>query len=245
MRNSKISFINDTKTMFSFSGCIGRLEFFILAVTIDVIYISLFYIAFDYFGSIQKDVIENGINSTTILLGIIALVLGVIKFAAITKRIHDIGKKGAWAFAACIASRNLLINIVLLIFLSLKKGENEIISDKFEGELDKSKDDKISYETIVASDNHDSLEIEHNEHISNNTSFISKLKRNYKTVGAIIISCLIVFAVLPKVTYQYFNNKSRTFDKKINVEVECQKVNGNLFAQIQEYYPIAPAGYYK
>ena len=114
MRNSKISFINDTKTMFSFSGCIGRLEFFILAVTIDVIYISLFYIAFDYFGSIQKDVIENGINSTTILLGIIALVLGVIKFAAITKRIHDIGKKGAWAFAACIASRNLLINIVLL-----------------------------------------------------------------------------------------------------------------------------------
>ena len=30
-----------------------------------------------------------------------------------------------------------------------------------------------------------------------------------KTVGAIVISCLIVFTVLPKVTYQYFNNKSR------------------------------------
>ena len=86
MRISEISFINDPKTLFSFSGCIGRLEYFILAVTTDVIYIALFYIFFDYFGSIQKDIIENGINLTTILLCIIALVLAIIKFAAITKR---------------------------------------------------------------------------------------------------------------------------------------------------------------
>lgn len=245
MRISEISFINDPKTLFSFSGCIGRLEYFILAVTTDVIYIALFYIFFDYFGSIQKDIIENGINLTTILLCIVALVLAIIKFAAITKRIHDIGKKGVWAFAACIASRNLLIDIVLLVFLSLKKGKNEITNDKVEGDVDKAKDSQISYETIVVNDNNVSLEIEHNEHISNKNSLISKLKRNYKTVGAIVISCLIVFTVLPKVTYQYFNNKSRAFDKRINIEVECNRIDGNLFSKIQEYYPIAPQGYYR
>lgn len=110
--------------LFMFDGCIGRLEYFILAIISDVVGIGIqLYWQTSLEGLILQS--SGGVMSSPgmAFVLIISLVTAVIKFAAITKRVHDLGKGGWWAFTACLMSRNILFEVFLILFLSIKKGK--------------------------------------------------------------------------------------------------------------------------
>lgn len=115
---------NIMSRLFSFNGCIGRLEYLSVAVVADVLIICIQI----YFrvGMNELVIRSNGVMSTSEMVLVLSasLVLSVIKFAAITKRIHDLGKGGWWAFLACLMSRQIWIDIILIMFLGIKKGKS-------------------------------------------------------------------------------------------------------------------------
>ena len=122
----EFSFKEVLQRLFSFDGCIGRLEYFVVAILADLVSIG---IQLYWEVSVEQLILQNtgGVMSSPVMafVLILSLVVAVIKFAAITKRLHDLGKGGLWAIIACLASRQLIFDIILIMFLSIKKGVKE------------------------------------------------------------------------------------------------------------------------
>ena len=117
--------------LFSFDGCIGRLEYILVTLGIYGLaaVIQMFYVM-----NIEELLLNKSIwlisEYDAIVIFALSVILTIIKFANITKRLHDIGKGGWWATIACLASEFFVFEIVLVLFLSSKKtasGYNEYV----------------------------------------------------------------------------------------------------------------------
>lgn len=126
MDNNK-SWVSRLENVFSFSGRIGKKQYAITTIVCDLIGISMQIIMADI--SSDRDImlmfIDRLSENTFLFTILLVFCIGIafIKFSAVTRRVHDIGRGGIWAAAAMVLSRNIFIEIPMLIYLSCKDGD--------------------------------------------------------------------------------------------------------------------------
>lgn len=123
------SWVSRLESLFSFSGRIGKKQYAITTIGCDLIGISMQIMMADIF--FDKDIMLvfiDKLSENTLLFTILIIfctVVTIIKFSAITRRVHDIGRGGMWSAAAMVLSRNIFIEIPMFIYLSCKDGESK------------------------------------------------------------------------------------------------------------------------
>lgn len=107
--------------LFSFSGRIGRMQFFWIALTVSCTAMFL-GIAM---ALVTTNLLPNAPGPAFGLLGLLLLVMltgGCVGAAAGFKRFHDLGRPGWFYFALCIP----IVGIVLLLYILFAKGTDQI-----------------------------------------------------------------------------------------------------------------------